>query len=294
MDLSFATEVAMHLLAGLPALGATILLLIVARYVFLASAPFKTVPGLLDDENPAIGVVFAAYLFGVAIALAGTMFGRGQEDAFVRVGKILVEGVLAIALIRISIWVNDRFILHRFSVVKEIRDDKNLGVGFCVAGSCIACGLILNGALTGFSKGFAYGLRDIVVFWSLGQVAFVFGALVYHRITRYDVHQLIEYDDNVAVGIGFGAFLASLGLVVRAALVGAGLDSLIKELPRTILLALAGVLSVIAVHMMATRLVTGKADYEDEVEMHGNVAVSIVTACASLGAAVLLASVIQR
>lgn len=291
---AFTTEVAEHLLTGLPSLATTLLLLIVARYVFLASAPFKTIPALLDDENPAIGVVFAAYLFGVAVALVGTMFGRGQEDAWGQVGKILVEGVLAIALIRISIWVNDRFILHRFCAAKEIRDDRNLGVAFCVAGSCIASGLILNGALTGFSRDFVYGLRDIVVFWLLGQVAFVFGGYVYHRITKYDVHQLIEYDDNVAVGIGFGSFLCSLGLVVRASLVGAGLDKLIQELPRTILLALVGVVSVIAMHMLVMRLVTGKTNYEDEVEMHGNVAVSIVAACASLAAAVLLASVLQR
>jgi uncharacterized membrane protein YjfL (UPF0719 family) len=163
-----------------------------------------------------------------------------------------------------------------------------------VAGSCIACGLILNGALVGFSKSFVYGLRDIAIFWVLGQVALVFGAFVYHRITKYDVHQLIEYDDNVAVGIGFGAFLGSLGIVVRASLVGAGLDSMTSELPRTLLLGSVGVLGVIAVNAVASLLVTARVSYEEEVEMHGNVAVSVVTAGASLAVAVLLATVIQR
>ena len=173
-------------------------------------------------------------MFAVAIAIAGTAFGRGQDEGLIRVAKVLVEGTFAIVLLRVSIWVNDRFILSRFCIVKEIHEDKNLGVGFCVAGSCIACGLVLNGALTGFSKDFVHGLIDIVIYWLLGQMALVLGAFVYHRIKKYDVHGLIEYDDNVAVGIGFGAFLASLGLVVRASLVGAGLDSMIQEWTRTL------------------------------------------------------------
>jgi uncharacterized membrane protein YjfL (UPF0719 family) len=290
----FFSEIAVHLSTGLPNFAAAILTLIAARFLLLATTRFDVRKGLLTDENPAVGVVIAAYLFGVAMALIGTMFGRVEEDVLVRVGKILVEGLLAIVLLRFSIWVNDRLILHRFSITKEILEDKNLGVAFCVAGVCIASGLVLNGALTGFSKNFAYGLRDIVIYWLLGQIVFVLGAFVYHKFKKYDVHELIEYDDNVAVGIGFGAFLVSLGVVVRASLVGAGLDAMTKELPRTLLLALFGVLGVIAINAVATLIVTVGVKYEDEVEMHGNIAVSIVTAAASLSVTLLLATLIQR
>ncbi len=290
----FFSEVALHLMTGLSNLIAAILVLIAARFLLLATTQFDVRKGLLADENSAVGVVIAAFLFGVALALIGTMFGRVEEDVLIRVGKILVEGILAIVLLRFSIWVNDRLILHRFSITKEILEDKNLGVGFCVAGVCIASGLVLNGALTGFSQNFAYGLRDIVIYWLLGQVVFVLGAFVYHKIKKYDVHELIEYDDNVAVGIGFGAFLVSLGVVVRASMVGAGLDAMTNELPRTLLLAFVGVLGVIAINAVATLIVTIGVKYEDEVEMHGNIAVSVVTAVAALSAAMLLATVIQR
>ena len=284
----------MHLLNSSLQFSTVILILVAARILFRLTTPFRADRDLLDGENSAAGLLFGGYLLGVALAISGTMFGRGQDAVFSAIAEMAAEGALAIVLLRISIWVNDRFILHRFRIVKETREDKNLGVGFCVAGSCVACGLILNGALTGFSKNFGFGLRDIVIFWLLGQVVLVFGAFVYHRMARYDVHELIEYDDNVAVGIGFGAFLVSLGLVVRASIVGAGLDSMAKELPRTLLLALVGILGVLVVNAVATLLVTAKVNYEDEVDMHGNVAVSTVAACASLSVAVLLAAVIQR
>jgi uncharacterized membrane protein YjfL (UPF0719 family) len=121
----------------------------------------------------------------------------------------------------------------------------------------------------------------------------VLGALVYVRIAKYDVHELIEYDDNLAVGIGFGAFLVSLGLVVRASLVGAGTD-LMLEAPRSLLLGALGVLGVIAVSAVASLLVAFKIDYEDEIEMHGNVAASTVVAGSLLAVALLIASFLQR
>lgn len=264
MNSILITELSSHLQTGLPAFGVTLLLLVAARYLIVLTTPFQPRSDIFEQENAAIGVVFGAYLFGVAIAIAGTTFGRDQDVGLIRLAKIFCEGALAIVLIRISIYVNDRFILHRFCIVKELREDKNLGVAFCVGGSCIASGLVLNGALTGFSKDFLYGLRDIVIFWLIGEFALTFGAMVYHRMKKYDVHDLIEFDDNVAVGIGFGAFLASLGLIVRASLVGAGLDSLPHELPRTILLALIAVSGVIAINASAIWLVTSRVNYEDK------------------------------
>lgn len=294
MDWSFATEIGYHLALGMPSLGAALLLLVAARYVFLATTRFKVEQGLLVEENAAQGLVLAAYLLAAGVSLAGTLFHRGQEPWLLRTGKILGEGLLTILLLRMSIWVNDRLILYRFSTTKEIVQDKNLGVAFCVAGSCVASGLVLNGALVGFSAGYFYGLRDIALFWLLGQLVLVLGGFIYARIAKYDVHELIEYDDNVAVGIGFGAFLVSLGLVVRASLVGAGMDSLTQELPRSLLLGSLGVVGVIAVSAVASLLVTFKIDYEDEVEMHGNVAASTVVAGSSLAIALLIASFIQR
>ncbi len=104
MDWSFISEVSHHLVTRLPSFGATILLLFAARILFLKSTPFKVEHGLLEDENLATGLVFAAYLFGIALALVGTMFGRGQEGTFAQIGMTLVEGVVAVVLLRLSIW----------------------------------------------------------------------------------------------------------------------------------------------------------------------------------------------
>jgi hypothetical protein len=77
------SEVGAHLANGLPWLVAAIVLFVAARWLCGATTCFKADPGLLQEENSAIGVVFGAYLFAVAIALVGTRFGWGQQGMLV-------------------------------------------------------------------------------------------------------------------------------------------------------------------------------------------------------------------
>ncbi len=294
MDWSLVIDVGNHLVGGMPLFAAAGVVLIAARFLFSWTTPFKLTKDLVNDENNAEAVVVGAYLISVALALLGALFGRGDDGTGIAMAKILTEGLLAIGLLRTSIWIHDRLILYRFCIVKEIREDKSLGTGWSVAGSCVGSGLILNGALTGFSQDFTHGLRDIVLLWLLGQMLLVLGAFIYSRLTRYDVHELIEYDNNVAVGIGFGVLLISFGLIIRAAIVFAGVNTILAELTRAIPSALFGIAAVLTINTISARLLTSKLDYEDEVQMHGNIAVSVVTACVTLATAMLLASIIQK
>ena len=301
MEWSVITPVLEHAINALPSFLVVILVLVASRYLFLVTTRFGGDGEIVGNRNAATGLVFGAYLLGVAIALQGSFFEGGKaelsganEGLLIRMGKLMVEGALIVLLLRLSIWVNDRFILSRFRVAKEVKEDRNLGAAFCLAGSSLAGGLILNGALSGYSFNFLFGLRDIILFWILGQVVLIGGSLLYQRVTRYDVHRLIEYDDNAAVGVGFGGFLVGLGIIVRSALVGAGGGSLGTELLQTAILAVLGVGGLMAVRSGAAYLLMPKANYEEDVEMSGNMAVSIVAAMVLIGVAILLGAAIQR
>ena len=294
MDWTIFTTIAIHILGGLPLFAVALLVLILGRLVFLRTTSFNAHAELFDKRNPAYAVALGAYLLGAALALSGTFFGSREDDSLIAAGKLCVNGSLVIVLLRASLWVNDRFILSTFSIAKEIGEDRNLGVGFCVAGSCLACGLILNGAMTGYSKDFIHGLRDVVFFWGLGQAAMVAACAAYRRTVKYEVHRLIEYDDNTAVGLGFGGFLVAMGIVLRSALLGAGRGTLGQELTASAFLAVAASLLLVLVQAVTLRLLFPKTNYEDEVEMNGNVAVAIIAAGTTVAVAMLLASIIQR
>ncbi len=294
MDWNTVKLILRHVAEGLPLFAAAVISLGLARLVFLRSTSFNSQAHLFDQPNPAYAVAFGGFLLGAGLALAGTFFGGREGGALEAAGKLLIEGVLVVALLRVSILINDRFILHSFSIAKEIGEDRNLGVGFCVAGSSIACGTILNGAMTGYSLDFLHGLRDIALFWTVAQLALVVACAAYRKSMRYDVHRLIEFDDNAAVGLGFGGFLVGMGIVLRSSLVHAGKGTLGAELAISALLALLGAGLLVTVNAVVLRLLFPKTSYQEEVEMNGNLAVAAVAACVTVAAALFLASIVQR
>ena len=287
-------EVLLFAVDAFPLMLAGLILLIAARWLFFWTTPLASDKEIVDHQNGAVGVVLAGYMLSVGLALTGALYGRGQGVVWETALEMLAQGAVVVVLLLLSIWINDKVILRSFSVVQEIREDRNLGAAFCVAGSCLASGLVLNGALSGYSLDFWSGLRDIGLYWLVGQALLALAGWVYHRLARYDVHHVIEYDDNAAAGLGFGGFLLALGIVVRASLVGAGKAPLVAELLSTLCMGLLGLLLLAAINSLTTRFVLPSANYEEEVEMKRNLAAAAVIVSMTLAVALVIAVPLQR
>ncbi|MFT5525380.1 MAG: uncharacterized membrane protein YjfL (UPF0719 family) [Pirellulaceae bacterium] len=293
--MAIVLEVLLHAAHAIPLILAAIAILIFGRCVFIWFASYNLLDEIILNENTAVGVVFGGFIFSVGIAVSATVFGNMDVDGWTAAGETLVEGALAVALLRLSVWVNDMLILPRFSIDRELCEDHNLGVAYCVAASCLASGLILNGALSGYSSGgFWFGLLDVCLYWIVGQVLLVIAGRVYYRVSRYDIHHLIEYDDNVAAGLGYGAVLLALGIVLRATLVGAGKEVLVDELIATTILGALGIAFITVVNLFTTKWILPTASYERDVEMKSNLAASVAIAGMTIAAAVFTSVAIQR
>jgi uncharacterized membrane protein YjfL (UPF0719 family) len=231
---------------------------------------------------------------GVGLALTGTLFGRDQEPPSHVVAMIFAEGSLAIVLLRIGLCLDDRIILRRFSLTKEIQDDRNLGAAFAAVGSTLAAALVLNGALTGFSTDFWSGLLDIVLYFALGQTVMIAAAELFHRVSRFDVHELIEHDNNVAVGLELCAFLVGVGLIVRTAIVGSGTMPLADEILFTSTTSLCGVAFPLLLTRLVTVAIAPRISHTAEVDLGGNIAISIITSCLYIAATLAFSAAFMR
>ena len=287
------TEVVAHLSHGLALAVIAVAVLCLARVVFGRTTRLDPATELIERSNSAYGLYLAAFLAGTAVALAGTLFGRQTEPLLHSSLAVLCEGLLLIVLMRIGCEINDRLVLTGFSLDEEISNDRNRGAAFCVGGSCLATGLVLNGALSGYSDGLLLGVRDTIVLWALGQLVVVVGAVLYRRLAQFDIHQLIQFDDNAAAGLRFGSFLAGLGLVVRGALLRAPLAD-VSNAAETLLLAVGGLLAFAVLYPVVRHLVLLSRSSNDEVDMQGNMSVSLVDAAVTLGLALLIAQAIER
>ncbi len=278
---------------GLLLLTATLLLYAAKRF-FQWTLPFQFDEELSSRNNPAFGVLLGGILIGCGFATAGAFFGH-WEDPPVRASiKLLLEGLLAIGLLRLSIAINDRSILAGFSIHKEIGEDQNLGVALTVVGSVIASACVINGALTGYSPTFWHGLRDIVLFWIVGQATLVLGAVCFRRLRDYDVHRVLEYDQNPAVGLVFGSFLLGIGIITRAAVVGSGNLPLGQEITRSLLLSAVGIALLAMLDRVLAKTLLPGISRTEAVEMNRSNAIGAPLAGITLGVALIIAELLKR
>jgi uncharacterized membrane protein YjfL (UPF0719 family) len=201
-----------------------IVALLVAKLVKDFATPYRVDQQLTKADNPALGLAMTGYFLGVFLVFLGACIGDSPLDEGENFSASLMLGqmgsdflwvLLGIVLLNVGRLVVDRLLLHSFSTVKEIVQDRNVGTGAVEFAAYVATGLIAAGSLHGEGG----GVLSALGFFALGQLALVVFGLFYQWTTRYDVHAAIE-DDNVAAGVAMGGNIVAIGIVLLRATVG--------------------------------------------------------------------------
>ena len=201
-----------QIVAGFTYLFVILALLVVGKWAYdLLHRRFTLRVELVEKDNLALAVTVAGYYLGLVVVLGGVVSGPASISLLDDVIGLVIYGGLAIVLLNLSAWVNDRLVFSRFDNEREIVEDRNVGVGVLEGANYVAVGLITAGAMSG-EGGMASGL----VFWITGLAALVVAGVLYDRITSYDLHDQIEAN-NVAVAFAFGGVLVGFGNVIRLA-----------------------------------------------------------------------------
>ncbi len=201
-----------QIVAGFVYLAVILVLLAVGKWVYDAlHRRFVLRVELLEKDNLALAVTVAGYYLGLVIVLGGVVSGPASVSLLDDVIGLAIFGALAIVLLNLSAWVNDRLVFSRFDNEREIVEDGNVGVGILEGANYVAVGLITAGALSGEG-----GMASALVFWVTGLAALVVAGVLYDRITSYDLHDQIE-GGNVAVAVAFAGVLVGFGNVIRLA-----------------------------------------------------------------------------
>ena len=205
------TQTIDNLLVSLIYLALGFFLFFIGKIVFqLSNKGVDVNSELVEKDNVAFAITNVGYYIGLLLAIGAAMsnemFGTHIWQNIIDVS---VMAGIAIVLLNISAVINDKLILRKFSVRKEIIEDQNAGTGVIEAANYIATGLILFGVFKENTDAYL----EIFILFVIAQIAMVIVSIVYNFITPYDVHEHIE-KDNVAVGIGFaGAMIAIANLI---------------------------------------------------------------------------------
>lgn len=237
---------------------------------------------LVEKDNLAVALAVAGYYLGLTIVLGGVVSGPASFSVLDDVIGLVTFGLLAIVLLNLSAWINDKVVFSRFDNEKEIVEDRNAGMGAVEGGNYIAVGLITAGAMSGEG-----GLLPGLVFWVLGLVALIVAGLLYDKITSYDLHDEIE-KDNVAVGVAFAGVLIGFGNIIRLA--GEGdFVSWNESLTEFGYYMIVGLILLPLVRLFADKVLLPGASLSDElVKERPNLGAGVIEAVTYLAASMLI------
>lgn len=267
---------------------AAFVIMFVGKFVYnICHRSFNVQKELVDNDNLAFSVAHVGYLIGLLLSVGSAIVGP-SKGLLIDMIDIGIYGLLAIILLNLSVFINDKFLLRKFSVTKEIIEDRNVGTGVVEAASSIASGLIIYGAISGESDNIFNGLMTALLFWFIGQIVLIITSFVYNLITSYDIHEHIE-KDNVAVGVGFAGSMIAIGNLIRFAIEGefVGWGNILGEVGLDVLI---GLLLLPVIRYITDKILLPGAKLTDEIvnQEKPNVGAALIEAFAYIGGSVLL------
>ena len=203
------------ILSGLSFIALYVFIFFLAKWMKGLLSSFNLDEQLTEKDNVAVAVSVSGYFIGITLIFAGALSGPSADSLGM---DLLVVGAYAlggIVLLNLSRVVNDKLILYKFSLTKEIIEDQNPGTGVVEAAAYIASALIIAGSIHGEGG----GIMTTLVFYAIGQACLVLFGLLYARLTPYSVHDEIE-QDNLAAGLGFSGGLIAIAIILMRAVSG--------------------------------------------------------------------------
>jgi uncharacterized membrane protein YjfL (UPF0719 family) len=271
---------------------AALILFFLGKLVFDLSTPrIRDDEELTSRDNPAFGVLFVGYMLGLALALAGAFAKLGPSflDNMVDLGT---SGLAAIVLMRLSMALGERLMLPGLRLDEQITKERNLSAAFAFAGLLAANGLIIAGVMQGRSDSYLLELLDIGVYWAAGQAFLLAAWLIYRVIARFELRKDLGERKNAAAGLSAGGFFVAAGLVLQAALAGAGSD-LGAELLVALAVSACGLALLAAARALTALVLLPKANLADEVSSQGNLAAGAVSALGFVAVALIYAALVR-
>lgn len=238
---------------------------------------------LVEHDNVAFAIAHVGYFIGILLAIGSAIVGPSHglvQDII----DISIYGLLAVLLLNISLIINDKIILRKFSLRKEISEKQNIAIGLTEAGMAVATGLILMGSVSGEGGSFITALA----FWAMGQVLLVLTALFYGAIIKFDLHEQLG-KANIAVGVAFAGALIAIANLIRFGLSGE-FETWQENLTNVGIEVAVGLVFLPAVRIVADKLLLPGQNLTDELvnQEKPNLGAAFIEAFAYIGGSVLI------
>ena len=291
---------------GLVYVALGLLILVLAKLSKDLVTRYRIDQEVVQKGNLAVAVGLSGYFLGIVLVFLGALFqpltlvvtdglittpvseGLGFDRAFGEdVLRVFLYSLAGIVALNIAYFVMDRLVLYKFSVEKEMVEDRNVGTGAVEFGMNVAIGLVIAGSISGEGVGSDISLAlTSLAFFGMGLAVLIAFALFYDLTTPFSIHDEIE-KDNVAVGIALGGNLIAMGIVILKAVFGSfpGWGAGITEF---LIFAVLGFALLYVLRLLIDLLLLPTAKISNQLAVERNMGVAFIEGSVVIGSALIL------
>ncbi|NOU51109.1 DUF350 domain-containing protein [Pseudoalteromonas sp. JBTF-M23] len=253
---------------------------------------------ITERDNFAFGISFAGGLVALAIVLTGISSGAFAPSLQQEALQMGGYGLLAILLIKLGHFFQDKVALRKVSLHDEIVKG-NATASLIDFGHVVSVAIVIRSALFWVATEGWYGLPIVVVSFIIANLVLLlvsqYRVQLFKRTNRSgDCLQQAILDDNLAVGIRYAGFLigSALALTAASGLAPYAADNLAASLGYWAMCAFISILVFIALHLVTIKIILSGSDISDEVNRQKNVGVAAISAAISFAIGVTMATLL--
>ena len=187
--------------------------LLIAKILYNLVTPFCVNEQLTEKDNPALGIHFFGYLFGILAVICSVFYGDTETPSLStfleEIQEVALYGGLGIVLLLIAGLINDKVFLNTFNNRTEIIDKENKAVAFVTASTYISSGLIIAAAIFA-----SIDLFSLLMFYVIGQIILLIFMSLYKGLTKFDDQKELGEAQNVAVALAISGNMIAYSLIL--------------------------------------------------------------------------------
>lgn len=255
---------------------------------------------LSEKDNLAFGLALAGGAGAVALILAAAGAGEPAVTFARELLDVVAYAVVGLALLKVGLLINDSLVFHKFRV-REAINGGNVAAGTAQAANLIALGTLIHGAAGWVDGSLEQALASVAIVFFLAQVV-VLGvtrtrAAIYARRHAGERWQDAIAKGNTALAVRYAGHLIGTALASSSAgglvVFTAGADAA-AVLAYVAWLVWAVILAAVllALSMLAQRVVLSGIDVVAEVDDQRNVGVAAIEAAVFIGIGLVIRAVV--
>ena len=248
---------------------------------------------ITERDNFAFGISFAAGLVALAIVLTGVSSGAFAASLQQEALQMLGYGVLAIVLIKLGHFFQDKVALRKVSLHDEIVKG-NVTASIIDFGHVVSVAIVIRSALLWVATEGWHGLPIVIAAFIIGSVALLlvsqYRVQLFKRTNKSgDCLQQAIIDGNLAVGIRYAGFLVGSALAITAA---SGIAANAADNINWAISAIVSLVAFIILHLITIKIILSGCDISDEVNRQKNVGVGAISAAVSFAVGITMATLL--